>query len=91
MNGRDIIVYISENSLQCEQLLDQLDQSDIHYECRNVTENQKYLDQLQKEGIFGTPATFVNNKVVLGSQFNKIKQNLGMSEHYQSYNSFNKR
>ncbi|HLR62952.1 MAG TPA: glutaredoxin domain-containing protein [Lentibacillus sp.] len=90
MNEQEVIVYTSENSLQCEKLLDQLNQWDIDYKQRNVTEHKEYLDDLQEEGIFGTPATFVDEKVVLGAQVNKIKHALGMSEHYHSYTSFNR-
>ncbi|HLS07807.1 glutaredoxin family protein [Lentibacillus sp.] len=88
MNEQEVIVYISENSSQCENLLEQLNQMDIHYKKRNVTEHRKYLVELQEEGIFGTPATFVDEKVVLGAQVNKIKHALGMSDQYHSYTSF---
>ncbi|TFJ92072.1 glutaredoxin family protein [Lentibacillus salicampi] len=88
MNEQEVIVYTSENSLQCEKLLEQLNQSDINYSERNVTKHRKYLDELQEEGIFGTPATFVDKKVVLGTQINKIKHALGISNHYHSHTSF---
>ncbi|WP_010529396.1 glutaredoxin family protein [Lentibacillus jeotgali] len=88
MNEQEVIVYTSENSSQCEKLLNQLNQWKIDYKERNVTEHKEYLGDLQEEGIFGTPATFVDEKVVLGAQFNKIKHVLGMSDQYHSYTSF---
>ncbi|ALX49155.1 glutaredoxin family protein [Lentibacillus amyloliquefaciens] len=90
MSDQEVIVYTSENSEQCQSLLGKLNQWDIDYKQRNVTENREYLNELQEEGIYGTPATFVNKKVVLGNQVNKIKHALGMMDNYQSYSSFSK-
>ncbi|QKY71197.1 glutaredoxin family protein [Lentibacillus sp. CBA3610] len=90
MSEQEVVVYISENSMQCEKLLEKLNQWDINFKKRNVTQNREYLDELQEEGIFGTPATFVDEKVVLGTQVNKIKYALGMMDSYQSHNSFGK-
>lgn len=84
MNNQEVIVYTSEKSLQCEKLLGKLKQWDINYKQRNVTVNREYLEELQEEGIYGTPATFVNETVVLGTQINKIKHALGMMDYYQS-------
>ncbi|GGJ90786.1 hypothetical protein GCM10007063_11780 [Lentibacillus kapialis] len=90
MGDHEVIVYTSENSSQCEKLLDQLSQWDINYKQCNVTEYKEYLNELQEAGIYGTPATFVDERVVLGTQLNKIKQALGIADQYQSYMSFDR-
>lgn len=90
MSVQEVVVYISDNSLQCEKLINEFNKWEIHYKTKNVTENRAYLEQLQERGIFGTPVTFVDEDVILGFQINRIKHKLGMLDHYQSYRSFNK-
>ncbi|SFE35270.1 thioredoxin reductase (NADPH) [Lentibacillus persicus] len=85
MSNQEVIVYTSENNDQCEKLLGRLNQWEIDYKQRNVTKNKDYLEELQEEGIYGTPATFIDKKVVLGNQQNKIKHALGMINNYQSH------
>ncbi|RYG71881.1 glutaredoxin family protein [Lentibacillus lipolyticus] len=82
MTSQSVVVYISENSSYCKELLSQLDYWQINYETKNVTKNRKYMQELQEDGIFGTPATVVNDHVILGSQINKIRHELGMMQHY---------
>lgn len=78
MKEKNVVVYISDNSSHCEKLLKQLDKWDISYETKNVTENRSYMKELQKKGIYGTPATFIEDRsnAILGCQENKIKEAL---------------
>ncbi|MBP1950659.1 glutaredoxin family protein [Virgibacillus litoralis] len=85
MNDKEVIVYISNDCLNCEKLLSQLKQWKIKYTTRNVTENQEYIKQLHERDVFGTPTTLVDDHVICGSQINKIKYLLGMSNNHQSY------
>ncbi|MFD1361997.1 glutaredoxin family protein [Lentibacillus salinarum] len=91
MSEQEVIVYISENSSHCHNLVNKLYESDIDYKTKNVTEYPEYLEQLHEWGIFGTPATFVNDQAILGNQLNKIKSKLGMLDRYQSYRFFDKK
>ncbi|TRM11355.1 glutaredoxin family protein [Lentibacillus cibarius] len=84
MIAQRVVVYINDNSPYCEKLLNELDYWQINYETRNVSKNRKYMEYLQDNGIFGTPATIVNDQMILGSQINKIKKELGMMQQ-QSY------
>ncbi|MFA1822581.1 glutaredoxin family protein [Virgibacillus oceani] len=78
MNEKKVVVYISEDSSKCNQLLFELDKLDVNYEIKNVTKNKDFMKELQNEGVYGTPATFIgnNNTPILGVQKNKIKQTL---------------
>lgn len=75
MVSQRVVVYISEDSPHCKDLLSQLDHWQINYETRNVTKNRRYMQELQENDIFGTPATVVNDRMVLGSQINKSDMN----------------
>lgn len=76
----EVIVYSSTGCPKCMEVKDQLKQWDISYEERNVSENAAYLQELQERRIFGTPATFINGKVVLGFQPKKLQERLGLSD-----------
>lgn len=77
-------VYVRSNSTECRKLIDLLDESNVDYDIKNVTEEPENLKQLQEHGVFSTPASFIGDTVVLGYQENKLKQTLGM--HQQSHN-----
>lgn len=80
MSDEDVIVYISEDSRKCEQLLTELDELKVNYETKNVTKHRSYMKELQNAGIFGTPATFIGDEKtpILGLQKNKIRQALDL-------------
>lgn len=81
MRNKEVIIYVSEDSTPCEKLLNKMDKWDISYQTKNVTHNKAYMKELQEKGIFGTPATFIEdqNSVILGVQESKIKYALGIS------------
>ncbi|PAV30699.1 NrdH-redoxin [Virgibacillus profundi] len=83
MSERSVIIYISESNSQCKKLIDQMDKWEIPYKTKNVTENNKYMKDLQQQGIFGTPATFIESEQdpILGFQKNKIKYALGIENY----------
>lgn len=81
---KKVTVYVRSNSAECRKLIDLMDDSQVEYDTKNVTDQPGNLEQLQENGIFATPATFVDDTVILGYQENKLKQTLGMTP--QSYN-----
>ncbi|MEN1968342.1 glutaredoxin domain-containing protein [Lentibacillus sp. N15] len=78
MNQNNVLVYINNNSKQRLDVLDQLDKWQIDYQTKNIAENPKYLEELQAEGIYGTPVTFINGQPILGFQKDKMKLELGL-------------
>jgi len=82
MNEKKVVVYISEDSSKCDQLLFELDKLAVNYETKNVTNNKNFMNELQNEGVYGTPATFIGNNKnpILGVQKNKIKRVLEEGE-----------
>src|SRR5690554_5191185 len=73
-----VIVYSSTGCPRCHQVKEQLQQWGITYEERNITDNLTYFEELQQRKIFGTPATFINNKPILGFQPDKLMKALGL-------------
>lgn len=76
----EIIVYSSTGCPYCEKVKTALTEWGFEYEERNATIHKEYFDQLKERKIFGTPATFINGKLVLGFQERKFKKLLGISE-----------
>lgn len=81
MRDKEVVIYVSEDSAPCKKLLNKMDKWDVSYQTKNVTNNSVYMKELQEKGIFGTPATFIEdqNSVILGVQEGKIKEGLGIS------------
>lgn len=80
MKDKNVIIYVSDNNPHCKKVLNQMDKWDVSYKIKNVTQNSNYMRDLQDQGIYGTPATFIKDKskVILGFQKNEIKHALGL-------------
>ncbi|GAB3045403.1 thioredoxin domain-containing protein [Virgibacillus ainsalahensis] len=79
MTEKNVMIYIGDNNSQCKELLEQMEKWDVSYKTKNVSQNKNYMKELQDVGIYGTPATFIEEEdPILGCQINKIKYNLGI-------------
>lgn len=76
----EVIVYTSRNCDDCEKVIGKLNEWEIKYEERNVSENREYFKELQGNNVYGTPAIFINGEKILGYQIRKMKQKLGIKE-----------
>ncbi|MYL31664.1 glutaredoxin family protein [Halobacillus halophilus] len=90
MGNQNVVVYTSRDCASCNQVMDLLNEWNIDFEERNVSENRTYFKELQGKGVYGTPATFVDDYRVLGFQKRKLQQVLGLREDiYAQADSFN--
>jgi thioredoxin reductase (NADPH) len=76
----EVIVYSSTGCPYCEKVKGALKDWGIEFEERNVSVSKEYFDQLKEKKVFGTPATYVNDKLILGFQEKKFKKALGLDE-----------
>ena len=72
----EVIVYTATGCPHCQKVKKQLEEWNIPYEERNVSEHREYFEELRSKRIFGTPATFINGKLILGFQPEKMKERL---------------
>ncbi|WP_280637223.1 FAD-dependent oxidoreductase [Alkalihalobacillus sp. BA299] len=73
-----VIVYSSKGCPYCEKVKSALKEWGIQYEERNVSVVKEYFDELREKKIMGTPATYVNGKLILGFQEKKFRKALGL-------------
>lgn len=79
MSNFEIIVYSSTGCPYCEKVKTFLKEKGFEFEERNASVHKKYFDELKERKIFGTPATFINGKLVLGFQEKKFNKLLGLT------------
>lgn len=80
MEKLEVIVYSSSGCPYCEKVKEFLKSVGVEYEERNVSTVKEYFDQLKEKKVFGTPATYVNGKLILGFQEKKFRKALGLNE-----------
>lgn len=80
MSKPEVIVYSSTGCPYCEKVKGFLKEHNIDFEERNASLHKEYFDELKARKIFGTPATLINGKLVLGFQEKKLNKLLGLSE-----------
>jgi thioredoxin reductase (NADPH) len=76
----EIIVYSSTGCPYCEKVKTFLKDHGFTYEERNASIHKEYFDQLKERKIYGTPATLIDGKLVLGFQEKKFNKLLGLLE-----------
>jgi hypothetical protein len=88
MSNSKVTIYVSENSVESNKVIRLMEDYDIPYKIKNVSENHALMKELQAKDIYGTPATYVDNQeVILGYQKNKIKYALGKDDNKSHYSS----
>lgn len=82
MNSHNVVIYTCDSCSECEKVIKKMDKWGVVHTVKNVSKNKEYLKELQNRGIFGTPATIVDDHPVLGYQEGKLKSvlNLGDSQ-----------
>ncbi|WP_404451192.1 glutaredoxin family protein [Virgibacillus necropolis] len=78
MTRHNVIIYTSDNSPDCEKLVGKMNKWGVDYIVKNVSNNSNYLKELQSRGVFGTPATFVDDEPILGIQESKLRYVLSL-------------
>ncbi|MCZ0702695.1 arsenate reductase-like glutaredoxin family protein [Natronobacillus azotifigens] len=72
MKAKEIIVYVSNDCQESRKIMNFLEQLDVMYEKRNISENKAYLTELQRRNIYSTPVVIIDENIILGFQKNKI-------------------
>lgn len=78
MNKSDVVVYVSDDNLNCRKVLELVKEYEVSYKIKNITQNRDYMKEMQSNGIYGTPALFVKGErnSILGYQQERIRRAL---------------
>lgn len=88
MSKKQVLIYVSDDCSQCKKVIKLLENNDISFREKNVTQNKENMKELQERGIYGTPAVFVEgSQVIQGYQKNKLKYALGIGDFESQYDS----
>lgn len=79
MSYSNVVVYTSRDCNKCDLLISKFTDWDIDFEERNISYNREYFKELQRNKVYGTPATFIDGEKILGFQEGKLKRKLGVS------------
>ncbi|ASK61264.1 NrdH-redoxin [Virgibacillus phasianinus] len=86
MIEQKVTIYTCNYCSECKKLVEKMNSWGLDYTEKNISDNLGYLKEMQKHGIYGTPATFVNDDPVLGFRESELKNKLGLadlSNHYE--------
>jgi len=76
----NVVIYTTNTCHWCHMAKEYFKQKNIQYEEINVTGNvEKQKELVQKSGQFGVPVIFINDKIILGFDRDKINQYLGIN------------
>ena len=75
----NVVIYTTNTCHWCHMAKEYFKQKNIQYEEINVTGNvEKQKELVQKSGQFGVPVIFINDKIILGFDRDKINSLLGL-------------
>ncbi|KGX87843.1 glutaredoxin family protein [Pontibacillus marinus] len=80
MSKPNVVVYTSDGCHYCERVLNHLNEWDIDYTEKNISQNDAYYKEMRENRVYGTPVTFIDGEKLLGFQKRKFKKLLGIDE-----------
>ncbi|MDR7001149.1 glutaredoxin family protein [Neobacillus niacini] len=70
---KQVIVYTTNDCIECTMVKKVLTEEGIHFEVRNISMNAEYQREVEKFGFLGVPVTVVKNRAVKGFA-NELKE-----------------
>lgn len=64
--NKSVIVYSTQDCIECTMVKQVLTQEGISFEVRDVTTNEEYQREVEKHGFLGVPVTVVEDRAVKG-------------------------
>ncbi|WP_462409807.1 glutaredoxin family protein [Neobacillus sp. Marseille-QA0830] len=71
--GKKVIVYTTNDCIECTMVKKVLTEEGITFESRNVAESPNYQKEVEKFGYLGVPVTVVGDRAVKGFT-NELKE-----------------
>lgn len=71
--SKQVIVYTTNDCIECTMVKKVLTEEGIAFESRNIATNAKYQKEVEAYGFLGVPVTVVDNRAVKGFT-NELKE-----------------
>ncbi|KGP90096.1 glutaredoxin [Pontibacillus chungwhensis BH030062] len=80
MANQHVVVYTSNGCHHCENVKSFMEEWNIPYTEKNISADKEHYRQMRAKRVYGTPATYVGDELVLGYQKRKLKKLLNIDE-----------
>lgn len=71
--NKQVIVYTTNDCIECKMVKQVLTEEGIDFEVRDVSDNARYQQEVENYGFLGVPVTVVENRAVKGFT-NELKE-----------------
>ncbi|MGG1399122.1 glutaredoxin family protein [Bacillus salipaludis] len=71
--NKQVIVYTTNDCIECTMVKQVLTQEGIPFETRDISTNAKFQEEVEQYGFLGVPVTVVGNRAVKGFT-NELKE-----------------
>ncbi|ADU30939.1 glutaredoxin family protein [Evansella cellulosilytica] len=69
-----IVVYTSSGCSYCEKVKNLLEEQEVDFVEKNISESETFFKEWRTKEVLGTPSTFLNEEEVVGFDKNKLIQ-----------------
>ncbi|ETI69311.1 glutaredoxin family protein [Neobacillus vireti] len=76
---KQVIVYTTNDCIECDMVKQVLTQEGIPFEARNVSVNSQYQKEVENLGFMGVPVTVVDHRAVKGFT-NELKELMDLAK-----------
>jgi len=80
MSEPNVVVYTSDSCNYCDRVLNYLNEWDVDFTEKNISQNDAYYKEMKENKVYGTPVTFIDGEKVLGFQKPRFEKLLNIGE-----------
>ncbi|MCD5325837.1 MULTISPECIES: glutaredoxin family protein [Pontibacillus] len=80
MSNQQVVVYTSNGCHHCDNVKSFMEEWNIPYTEKNISTSKEHYKEMRSNRVYGTPATYVGDQVILGFQKRKLKKVLNIDE-----------
>lgn len=75
---KDVVIYTSDGCQYCHAAKDYMDENNVKYTEKNISQDQEARKELMKKGHMGVPVTIIGDEEIVGFDQAKLKDALGL-------------
>ena len=75
---KDVVIYTSDRCQYFHAAKDYMDENNVKYTEKNISQDQEARKELMKKGHMGVPVTIIGDEEIVGFDQAKLKEALGL-------------